>query len=182
MSNLKGKILFIISSLIALVLTAGGAAIGYAAGYLLESEFASTLVAYDWAMIKIVITAILGVLILLITLPSVITARQVCRMYNVSQKYAKWSVSTTIIGVLMLLFTAGLIALVVYGIAEWSGLITLLLGTVGLSIDIMSIQIGLGVGIFVLFLLLFLPLLVSLRGRDSVSAMLRKKRAHSDVE
>lgn len=182
MSQLKGKILFGISCLIALVLTAIGAAAGYGLGTMLESEFGATLLAYDWNMIKIVITAVLGVLMLLINLPSVITARQVCRMYNVSHKYAKWSAVSITCGVLMLLVTVGLIALVVYGISEWSGLINVLLATVGLTIDILTIQLALGIGIFVVFLLLFLPLLVSLRGRDGVSALLRKKRAHSDAE
>lgn len=176
---IKGKILLVVTCLVALALTAGGAFAGYTLGAELQAMMGAAMLAYDWNLIKIVITAVCGLLVLLVTLPSVITARQVSRMYGVSRKYAKWSPVTIVVGLLMLLITAGLIALVVYQINEMQLMITALLTTAGLALDVLTIQIGAGVVIFATCLLLFLPLLVSLRGRDSVSALLKKKNGGS---
>lgn len=176
---IKGKILLVIACLVALVLTAGGAYAGYVLGAELQATMGAAMLAYDWNLIKIVITAVCGALVLLVALPGVITARQVNRMYGVSRKYAKWSPVTIVVGLLMLLITAGLIALAVYEIGEMQLMITALLTTAGLSLDILTIQIGAGVAILAFCLLLFLPLLISLRGRDSVSALLKKKHGGS---
>lgn len=184
---IKGKILFIVSLLIALVLTAAAALTGFVGGQLLEDQVAATMVAYDWNVIKIAITAVLGALMLLATLPNVITARQVCRMYNVSRKYAKWSAVTIILGLLLVAACGGSIAYVAYALNSFpAGIMALIqkmaLDYVGLNINVQTLQIACGVVIFLFFLLTFLPLMVSLRMRDSVSAMLRKKRAYSDDE
>ena len=175
MSQIKGKILLIVACLVALVLVAGGAYTGYVLGAELEAMMGAAMVAYNWNLIKIAITAVCGLLVLLVVLPGVITARQVNRMYSVSRKYAKWSPVTIVVGLLMLLITGGLIALAVYEINEMQLLITTLLATAEVSVSILKIQIGAGVGIFAICLLMFLPLLISLRGRDSVSALIRKK-------
>lgn len=172
---IKGKILLVVTCLLALVLIAGGAYSGYTLGAELENMMGTAMVAYDWNLIKIIITAACALLVLLVVLPCVITARQVNRMYSVSRKYAKWSPVTIVVGLLMLLITGGLIALAVYEIHEMRLLITTLLAASNLSIEILHLQIGAGAGIFSVCLLLFLPLLVSLRGRDGVSALLRKK-------
>lgn len=184
---IKGKILLIVSLLVALALTACAAFAGYAAGAVLEAQMAATLVAYDWAAIKIVTAAVCGVLMLLINLPTVITARQVCRMYNVSRKYAKWSVVTILFGLLLLAACGGAIAYVAYMIDSIpAGLITMvnqiLVEYASIKVDVLSLQIACGIIIFLFFLLLFLPLMVSLRGRDGVSALLKKKRTYSDDE
>lgn len=185
---IKGKILFTVTLLIALVLTAGAALGGYFAGEWVYETFGTAFTLYDLSMLPVIFASILGGLVFLVALPNVITARQVCRMYNVSRKYAKWSPVTIIVGVLLLLLVGGAIAGVVYLLQtpEAAGVMMILntlLAQQGLRLaDVTHLQIYFGCGIFVFALLLFNPILVALRGRDGVSALLKKKRAHSASE
>lgn len=184
---IKGKILFLVTLLVALVLTAASALVGYVAATELAVVFEQSLLAFDWDTIKIICAAICGGLMLIITLPTVITARQVCRMYNVSRKYGKWSVSSSLFGLLLAAITGGSIAYVVYMLSKIPQPMVLLLQNklleaTGISIDLLTVQVACGVVIFAFFLLLFLPLLVAVRGRDGVSALLKKKRTYSEDE
>ena len=80
MGELKGKILLVTSAVIAVLLVAGCTVGGYLLGDMLQQTTGQMLVAYDWNMIKIAITVAMGVLALLLSVPGVITARQVSRM------------------------------------------------------------------------------------------------------
>lgn len=186
---IKGKILFTITLLIALVFTAAGALGGYGYGIALEQQFGTTFVAYDWNLIKIVITAACAVIAFFPWLPMLIVSRQVCRMYNVSRKYAKWSVGTTLFTLLLVAIAGGGTAYVCYLLNSVPAASYMLLEQmiqqafgVAITLDALTLQIASGVTICSVMLLIFLPLVISLRMRDSVSAMLKKKRAYSEDE
>jgi F-type H+-transporting ATPase subunit a len=101
------------------------------------------------------------------------------------------SASGWVVSVVLMAAAAGLVALwkkngktVVLVFAIISGVLGLfgLLEATGISIDLLTVQVACGVVIFAFFLLLFLPLLVAVRGRDGVSALLKKKRTYSEDE
>lgn len=175
MGELKGKILLVTSAVIAVLLVAGCTVGGYLLGDMLQQTTGQMLVAYDWNMIKIAITVAMGVLALLLSVPGVITARQVSRMYDVSRKYARWSVGSIIAGVVMLLVAAAAVFGVCYEINEMQLLIQMLLEME----NVLLIEIGAGVVTLLLCVALMLPLMLSLRVRDCVGALNRKKRARS---
>ena len=115
----------------------------------------------------------MGLLALLLSVPGVITARQISRMYGVGRKYARWSAGSIIVGVVMLLVTAAAVFGVCYEINELQMLIQMLLEME----NILLIEIGAGVVTLLLCIALLLPLMLSLRVRDCVGALNRKKRA-----
>ena len=63
---IKGKILFLVTLLVALVLTAASALVGYVAATELAVVFEQSLLAFDWDTIKIICAAICGGLMLII--------------------------------------------------------------------------------------------------------------------
>lgn len=178
MSEMKGKFLLGVSCVVMVLVIAGCAVGGYMLGNMLEQTTGQMLVAYNWSAIKIGITVALAVLAALLSVPCVITARQVCRMYHIGHKFARWSVVSTLIGVLMLLATAAAIFGVCYEINAMKLLIQMMLEME----NILLVQVAAGFGTLFLCVALFLPLMMSLRVHDCVSAMSRKKRARSQED
>ncbi len=175
MSDMRGKILLSACCVVTVLTIVGCAIGGYMLGGSLEQTTGQMLVAYNWSAIKVGITVGLAALAALLSVPCVVVARQVSRMYAVGRRFARWSPASILVGALMLLATAAAIFGVCYEIDAMKLLIQMMLEME----NILLVQIAGGAATLFLCAALFLPLLLSMRVRDCVSAMSRRKRERS---